>query len=280
MGATTRVEFADASWDVVGGCGIVSVGCNVCYAAELAATRHQSAGAERRVDPLYDGVAVRLKNGGYAYNNHLTALPPGHPAWRFPLEWRGAAEPRLGAGKPSIILCGMMCDVFHEHRPVAIIDKIVGTLALSDHIGLMLNRRTGPMVDYFTSPRWSSNTIAYWQTKFWLGFSAERQQEFDQRWQSDMRRVAALGWTVVVDIGPVMGPVVLPDDFLALGDRAWVIVTGCQGRHSDRYWLDPRWARSLRDQCRAAGVPFFMKQITGKRPIPPDLLIREFPRCW
>ena len=38
-----------------------------------------------------------------------------------------------------------------------------------------------------------------------------------------------------------------------------------------------RLARDLRDQCSAAGVPFFMKQMTNKAPIPDDLLIREFP---
>jgi hypothetical protein len=41
------------------------------------------------------------------------------------------------------------------------------------------------------------------------------------------------------------------------------------------------WLRQLRDQCKAASIPFFMKQmsgrIPGKVPIPPDLMIREFP---
>ena len=41
--------------------------------------------------------------------------------------------------------------------------------------------------------------------------------------------------------------------------------------------MDPDWARSLRDQCSAAGVPFFMKQMTNKAPIPEDLMVREFP---
>jgi hypothetical protein len=41
--------------------------------------------------------------------------------------------------------------------------------------------------------------------------------------------------------------------------------------------FDPDWARSVRDQCREAGMPFFMKQIDKVREIPSDLLIREFP---
>lgn len=38
----------------------------------------------------------------------------------------------------------------------------------------------------------------------------------------------------------------------------WVIVGGESGRHARP--MHPDWARSLRDQCVAAGVPFFFKQ--------------------
>lgn len=41
--------------------------------------------------------------------------------------------------------------------------------------------------------------------------------------------------------------------------------------------MDPQWARDLKAECEAADVPFFMKQMTGKKPIPDDLLLREFP---
>jgi protein gp37 len=39
------------------------------------------------------------------------------------------------------------------------------------------------------------------------------------------------------------------------------------------------WMRSLRDQCAAAGVPFFGKQNYRKLPLPDDLLVREFPHA-
>ena len=41
--------------------------------------------------------------------------------------------------------------------------------------------------------------------------------------------------------------------------------------------MDPAWARSLRDQCKASGVRFFMKQMAGKKEIPADLMVREYP---
>ena len=41
--------------------------------------------------------------------------------------------------------------------------------------------------------------------------------------------------------------------------------------------MDLTWARSIRDQCAEFGVPFFFKQTAGKKPIPDDLLVRQFP---
>ena len=97
-----------------------------------------------------------------------------------------------------------------------------------------------------------------------------------------MRALAAAGWFVFVSIAPMLGPVTLPPDFLALGQRGWVICSGEQGLHKFCRDLDPRWARALRDQCRESGVPFFMKQMARREanPIPPDLMMtttRQFP---
>jgi protein gp37 len=59
----------------------------------------------------------------------------------------------------------------------------------------------------------------------------------------------------------------------------WLIVGGESG--PDFRPMDHAWARSLRDQCRAAGVPFFFKQSSGPRPdtgIELDgQVIREYP---
>ena len=120
-------------------------------------------------------------------------------------------------------------------------------------------------------------TLRRWQPKLWLGFSAERQGEFDARWQ-DMRLLANAGWVIFASIAPLIGPVKIPSDFLALRDRSWVIVAGEQGRHDCCRDMQPNWARAIRDQCAASGIAFFMKQMARKEPIPPDLLIREFPQ--
>jgi len=46
--------------------------------------------------------------------------------------------------------------------------------------------------------------------------------------------------------------------------------------------LDPDWARSLLAQCRAAGIPFLMKQMSGRsraarEAIPDDLEVEQYP---
>jgi protein gp37 len=67
-----------------------------------------------------------------------------------------------------------------------------------------------------------------------------------------------------VSLEPMLGPV---DLSAHLSGLAWVICGGESGRRARP--MEQGWVRDLRDQCVAAGVPFFMKQICANgRPIP------------
>ena len=61
----------------------------------------------------------------------------------------------------------------------------------------------------------------------------------------------------------------------------WVVVGGESG--AGYRPMELAWARSLRDECKAAEVPFFMKQIVehGRKlefgDFPTDLQVREYP---
>ncbi len=64
----------------------------------------------------------------------------------------------------------------------------------------------------------------------------------------------------------------------------WVIVGGESGPGARP--MHPAWARSIRDQCAAAGVALFVKQMGGSRDkrgelfdLPDDLRIREVPHA-
>src|SRR6185369_9611923 len=89
--------------------------------------------------------------------------------------------------------------------------------------------------------------------------------------------IAALGWRVMLSLEPLLGPVDMecvttdpPNSGFAVTDGFgrfdgegesqidWVIVGGESGDGARP--MHPDWARLIRDQCQAAGVPFFFKQ--------------------
>ena len=119
-------------------------------------------------------------------------------------------------------------------------------------------------------------TVRKWKSKLWLCFSAETQGCFDERWP-DLRPFAEAGWFVGVSISPMLGPVTLPPDALEL--LRWVIVNGeCEQITPELCRpMDADWARAIRDQCKAAGIPFFMRAMHSGAYVPPDLRIRQFP---
>lgn len=101
----------------------------------------------------------------------------------------------------------------------------------------------------------------------WLGTSVEDQKTADERIPHLLRCPAAVRF---LSCGPLLGPVDLKDatgvppfgedeQFGARDCIHWVIVGGESGPGARP--MHPDWARSLRDQCAAAGVPFFFKQV-------------------
>jgi protein gp37 len=122
--------------------------------------------------------------------------------------------------------------------------------------------------------------VECWRRNIWLGFSAENQKCFAQRWL-DMRPLAETGWFVFASLAPLIDSITLPPDFLARGPRTWVIVNG-EGEGAKPARCRPMnvmWARAISDQCAAAGIPFFMRGMGKAKgaPRPPDLRSRQFP---
>jgi len=113
--------------------------------------------------------------------------------------------------------------------------------------------------------------LAPWQRaavpkNVWVGITCEDQEHFDRRWQ----HLCGISSLRFISYEPALGPLMLGD---ARPD--WLLCGGESGAGA-RY-MDPGWARSIRDQCAARGIAFFMKQMTKKRPIPDDLFVRQFP---
>jgi len=103
----------------------------------------------------------------------------------------------------------------------------------------------------------------------WLGVSCERQQEADERIPLLLQTPASVRFT---SAEPLLGPIDLIGTFARYQDTPgrrcavplgrqlidWVIVGGESGPNARP--MHPDWARSLRDQCAAAGLAYFFKQ--------------------
>ena len=234
--------------------------CFFCYAA------FEAAGLQDATNPNYRGLTV-FRKGRKTWNGQQRWRDPDDPEWWAPFRL-SVPQPRLlGPDKPALLWVNSMADLFAPGIPLEIIDRIFVTVSLSPHIGLVLTKYPAPLVDYFgAKPDW-------WRQKIWLGFSAGEQGWWDIRWRI-MRPMAERGWRVFTSIQPMLGPVILPPDFLALAK--WVIVGGEQP--PGHRWMNPDWARSLQVQCFTAPArpAFFFKQMTSGRS-PLDLLYRRIP---
>jgi len=207
----------------------------------------------------------------------------------------------LRTKKPTMWFVNSMSDLFHEDVPDEWIDRVFAVMALTpQHTYQVLTKRSGRMREYVSGLGQSSTTPdRITQLAFsiganvrgyrgsgglcgrplpnvWLGVSAERQQEADERIPDLLATPAAVRF---VSAEPLLGPI----DFARLGDATfrlnaftgeaehtlgfkdrtrgrldWIIVGGESGPNARP--MHPDWARSIRDQCAAAGVPFFFKQ--------------------
>jgi protein gp37 len=285
MGASSKIEWTDATWNPIRArnlktgkvgwhCEHATTGCEFCYA---------------------EGFNKRLGTG--------LPFKPGHrkdieifldeEMLTLPLRWK----------KPRMIFPNSMTDLFADFVSDEWIDKILAVMGLTQHHTYQpLTKRAARMRDYFATENRchiigdemlrivnvpSGFKCVPWPfPNVWLGVSTERQQEADERIPDLLLTPAAVRF---ISAEPLLGPINLtniapPDngyggkahgiDALSEYNRIlrgvmdWVIVGGESG--PDARPMHPDWARSLRDQCDAAGVKHFFKQWGRWSPTHPD----------
>ncbi len=169
---------------------------------------------------------------------------PGHPYERgFDLQLRPERlEQPVAWARPRLIFVNSMSDLFHEGVPLDYVRAVFDVMGRAHwHTFQVLTKRSSRLAELATLLPWPDNV--------WMGVSVE-----NQRWTcriADLRQVPAA--VRFLSCEPLLGPLQLD-----LRGIHWVIVGGESGRRARP--MKPDWARSIRDQCHRAGVPFFFKQ--------------------
>ncbi len=284
MGDKSKIEWTDSTWNPIRGCSRVSEGCRNCYAERVAA-RFGGPGQP------YEGLA-KMTAIGPRWTGELRLIE-AHIA--DPIKW----------SRPRKIFVNSMSDLFHERMKDEWIDIIFNVMrACPHHIFQILTKRTYRMMQYVYDLNPEDHRHIF------LGFSAEDQQTFDDRW-SDACNIAAQGWNVWLSAEPLLGPI---DPYYAtaltiscancgdgqgwIGERCscgngvyteqptlcWIVAGGESGPGARP--MHPQWARKLRDDCVANGIPFLFKQWGEFKPInqmdeaEADSMYKPVPEGW
>lgn len=286
MASKSNIEWTGHTWNPLAGCSVLTPGCTNCYAMKLAAR------LERMGQPLYAGLTKQTKGGA---------------VWTG--EMRRASEDVLQAPLrrrvPTTYFVNSMSDLFHENVPDEWIDDVFRVMASTPrHTYQILTKRADRMRSYVSARQAILDKLDDHIGKrfgplpnVWLGVSTEDQKRADERIPELLQTPAAVRF---ISAEPLLGPIDLTNHcnghyfFNSLtGERwhddpdhanpaqkfapglDWVIVGGESG-HGHRH-MDPAWAQGIHDQCIAAGVPVFIKQMSGRASIPLGLLTRQFP---
>lgn len=248
MSTTTKIEWTDSTGSPWLGCTKVSEGCAHCYLP--------------RQTPLR------------VHGIKLGAGQPRHRATSFrigviALNAKAQREGRRVRIFPSL------CDWLDPEVPAEWLADFLDTIRLTPALdwqlltkrpelwGQQMLRAAGNVygvrsATYIAQAEWITN----WRegsapANVWIGWTAENQARADERTPHGRKIPARVRF---VSVEPMLGPV---DLRTWLGSERpepiqWVICGGESGPGARP--MHPDWARSLRDQCAAAHVPFFFKQ--------------------
>ena len=223
----TAIEWTEVTWNPVTGCDKVSAGCDNCYALTLA-KRLKAMGAEKYQN---DG-DPRTSGPGFGVTIHPQTLEQ-------PYKWRGNRT----------VFVNSMSDLFHAKVPKWFIEDVLRVIAETpQHTYQVLTKRPLRAARMADELQWPAN--------LWLGVSVENTEVLHR--VDHLRKVPAA--VRFLSCEPLLGPL----DGIDLDGIHWVIAGGESGPNYRPMELE--WARSIRDACTRAEVPFFFKQWGGRTP--------------
>jgi protein gp37 len=286
MADNSPIEWTDATWNPIRGCSRVSEGCRHCYAESVAA---RFSGP----DLPYEGLArrVSLPSGGSEARWTGKVAYAGDATLQQPLKWRrprrifvNSMSDLFHENVPEAIidrvfavmaLCPQHTFQILTKRPERMrsyvdspetarrVHELACDMVIDEGLRIVL---IAPGVDERLAPAGQRVYLGRWPlANVWLGVSVEDQATAETRIPYLLQTPAAVRF---LSCEPLLGPIdlgeVIPDPLIFNAVTGldqlihWVIVGGESGGGARP--MHPDWARSLRDQCMTAGVPFFFKQ--------------------
>jgi protein gp37 len=221
MAERTGIEWTDHTFNPWWGCARVSPACENCYAETFS----------KRLGANIWGVRANRRRLSDNY-------------WGEPLKWNQKAA-ALGIRKR--VFSGSMCDVFEDRRDLDLHrERLWRLVEGTPHLDwLLLTKRPDNVREM--APWGTART-----SNVWLGTTVEDQKRADQRMPHLIEHPAKVRF---LSIEPLLGPLALRP---YLDQIQWVILGGESGAGARPMQIE--WARQVRDECIAAGVPLFFKQ--------------------
>jgi protein gp37 len=267
----TNIEWADKTVNPFVGCSKMSPGCDNCYALKMAwRLKHNPFTSDK-----YDGTVEKVN---------------GNLKWTGQINFDMSCMEDLYKGpKGKTIFVGSMGDIGHENLSFDLFSEAMDEcysvnnhrIHYSDgkkeaHRFLFLTKRPDRFAAlwkmYFKTvdanlgqagwESWPLYDDVY--STFMIGTTAENQEQADWRITILCEIPSAKRF---ISIEPMLGSIDLHMCVWCQADPSqchehnkidWVICGGESGAKARP--LNPDWVKSIRDQCKAAGVPFFFKQ--------------------
>ena len=221
---THRPDSIGVTWNPTTGCDRISAGCDNCYALTMA-KRLKAMGQAKYQN---DG-DPRTSGPGFGLTAHPDML-------QVPYTWR----------KPRTVFVNSMSDLFHAKVPRDFIRRVFDVMAdTPQHTYQILTKRSLRL-------RRLANDLP-WPPNVWMGVSVEDSTpecliRIDHLSDTPAKVKFLSCEPLVGDLGPI-----------ELASIDWVICGGESGPGARP--MEPKWALSLLQQCKDAGVPAFMKQM-------------------
>jgi len=317
MGRETGIEWCNHTFNCWIGCEKVSPACTNCYAenstpVRVAATKFslklwgaESTGAVRRVaseamwkEPVkWNKEAQKL---GVRRKVFCASLADVFEDYNGPITTHeGVQLFKLADGS-----IGPLPDdvtVYSDTiKPLTLTDirqRLFSLIDSTPHLDWLLLTKRPENVQKLWPFGWYSDEFSW--SNVWMGITVENQKYLDERLPHLLSIPAVVRW---LSIEPMLGPMRLPfgkvwcracnryEEKLCMDHGSpcfigqasatdlidWAIVGGESGDHRRSMNLDD--ARSLREQCKAAGIAYFFKQVDKVIAVPSDLEIRQFPK--